>query len=42
MPGKYLAAGEKKNPGINYVRIALVHSYKKNETALKKIAKLLI
>ena len=31
MPGEYLAAGNKKNPGNNYVRIALVHSYEKNK-----------
>ena len=41
MPGKYLAAGKKKNPGINYVRIALVHSYEKNKKALINIAKLI-
>ena len=36
-----LAAGDEKNPGVNYVRIALVHSYEKNKQALKNIAKLL-
>ena len=41
MPGKYLATGNKKNPGNSYVRIALVHSYEKNKKALKQIAKLL-
>ena len=41
MPGEYLAAGNKKNPGNNYVRIALVHSYEKSKTALQQIAQLL-
>ena len=41
MPGEYLAAGNKKNPGNNYVRIALVHSYEKNKIALQQIAQLL-
>jgi N-succinyldiaminopimelate aminotransferase len=41
MPGEYLAAGNKKNPGNDYVRIALVHSYEKNKRALQQIAKLL-
>ena len=37
MPGKYLADGKNNNPGKNYVRIALVHSYDKIKSALKKI-----
>ena len=41
MPGEYLATGNKENPGNNYVRIALVHSYEKNKKALQQIAKLL-
>ena len=41
MPGEYLAYGKTKNPGKEYVRIALVHSQIKNNNGLDKIAKLL-
>ena len=41
MPGKYLASGSKINPGEEFVRVALVHNYKKNNDALKKISMLL-
>ncbi len=39
MPGAYLAAGKKNNPGKKYVRISLVHSNTKSKDALNKIAK---
>jgi len=42
MPGKYLAAGKYKNPGQDYIRIALVHSLEKNKKALSKIAEFLV
>lgn len=41
MPGKYLSAGELTNPGNDFVRIALVHSYNKTKIALEKIVKLI-
>ena len=41
MPGEYLAYGKNKNPGKEYVRIALVHTQMKNNNGLNKISKLL-
>ena len=41
MPGKFLAYDKVTNPGQDYVRIALVHTEKKNNIGLNKIAKLL-
>ena len=42
MPGEYLAAGKRDNPGKEYIRIALVHTETKNNKGLNKIAKLLL
>ena len=41
MPGEYLAFGADKNPGKNYVRVALVHDYKVCKFAIDKISELL-
>ncbi len=37
MPGKYLSKGNKKNPGKNFIRISLVHNFKKCKNAIDKI-----
>ena len=39
MPGKYLSAGVKDNPGKDYVRVSLVHNTTISKEAINKIAK---
>ena len=41
MPGEYLAKGNKKNPGKEYVRVALVENYATSKFAIDKIAEVL-
>ena len=41
MPGEYLAKGNKKNPGKEYVRVALVENYITSKFAIDKIAEVL-
>ena len=41
MPGEYLAKGNKKNPGKEYVRVALVENYVTSKFAIDKIAEFL-